>query len=286
MNSGRKKRRRLSRPRLRQFNLRKATFALPSLFTLSSVFCGFYAVLLATGEAAPEDLYRAGLAVFFGIFFDMADGRVARMTRTQSEFGIQLDSLADMVTFGVAPAVIVYRWAFSELGLIGAIGGFIYVACGAIRLARFNVTTSRSGASTKYFIGSPIPLAGGLMVSMVMFHQRTFAVPASSPLHILALVLVISYLMVSNVRYRTFKDATLTRRSIAMTTGFIILFAVIAIHIKPTFALLAFFWGYLSVGLIEEVVFFRRRRLEAQSSPVPSIPQPPQAQPPREENNR
>ncbi len=254
-------------------------FVLPNLFTLSSVFCGFYAIVLASDNPGPTALYRASVAVFFGIFFDMADGRVARLTRTQSAFVVQLDSLADQVTFGVAPALILYQWGLSDLGLLGALTGFIFVACGAVRLARFNILAERTPSSMKYFIGVPIPLAAGVMVSLVMFHQQTFETPVHRVLSIVALVLIVSYLMISNVRYRTFKDLKLTRKSMTIVFSLLVLFAVIAARVRPTFAVLAFFWGYLTLGLIEEVVFFRRRRREdAGDSPPSHPPEPPRGE--------
>jgi CDP-diacylglycerol--serine O-phosphatidyltransferase len=248
-------------------------FAVPNLFTLSSIFCGFFAVVLASGNPEPHGLYRASLAVLFGIFFDMADGRLARLTRTQSRFGTQLDSLADQVTFGVAPALIIYQWGLSSLGLAGALIGFVYVACGAIRLARFNILAERTSGSMKYFVGVPIPLAAGVLVSLVMFHQRIFAAQVSHTLSIVALLLIVSYLMISNVRYRTFKDLKLTRKSMTLVFTLLVLFAVIAARVQPTFAVLAYFWGYLTLGLIEEVIFFRRRRREAKTE-QPTTPPP------------
>ncbi|MBI3179543.1 MAG: CDP-diacylglycerol--serine O-phosphatidyltransferase [Deltaproteobacteria bacterium] len=255
--------RRRPRPRFPlAFNLRRAAFVLPNLFTLSSVFCGFYAVVLASGDAGPQQLYRASVAIFFGIFFDMFDGRIARLTRTQSAFGVELDSLADIVTFGVAPGLIVYKWGLSELGLGGAVVGFVYVGCGALRLARFNILATRSPGPMKYFIGVPIPLAAGVLVSLVMLHQRTIADTVTRPAHIMALVLIVSYLMISKVRYRTFKDLKLTAKSFTIVFTLLVLFAVIALRVRPTFALVAYFWGYLTLGLIEEIIFFRRRRRE------------------------
>ena len=263
------------RRRLLAFNLRKAVFVLPNLFTLSSIFCGFYAIILAGQEPAPQQLYRASLAVFFGIFFDMADGRVARLTRTQSEFGVQLDSLADQVTFGVAPGVILYHWALSSLGLLGAAAAFVYVACGAMRLARFNVLAARAPGPMKYFIGVPIPTGAGVLLALVMFHQRTFASPPGHTLSILAVVLIVSYLMISNVRYRTFKNLKPTRTSLTILFTLLVLFAAISAKVKPTFALLAFSWGYLILGMLEEVIFFSRRRREDRQPPPPSTPLPP-----------
>jgi CDP-diacylglycerol--serine O-phosphatidyltransferase len=250
------------------------------------VFCGFYAILLASGSPSWRDLYRAGLAVCFGIFFDITDGRVARMTRTQSSFGIQLDSLADLVTFGVAPAVIVYRWALEDLGYTGIIVSFVYVACGAIRLARFNVMAADAAGPSRYFIGSPIPLAAGVLVTLVMFHQQTFEAPATHGVHVMLLVLIVSYLMVSNVRYRTFKDLRLTRRNVTLILLLLGLFGVIAVKIRPTFAVTICWWGFLAVGLVEEVVFFRRRRREAASARSAAPRAAAQQPPPEEERNR
>src|SRR5258708_25141661 len=119
--------------------LRKLMFVLPNLFTLSSIFCGFYAITLCAGEASPSQLYQAALAIFFAMFFDGFDGRVARLTKTQSDFGIELDSLADVISFGAAPALLVYKWALLPLGFVGVFLAFVFVACGALRLARFNL---------------------------------------------------------------------------------------------------------------------------------------------------
>ena len=153
--------------------LHKLKFVLPNLFTITSIFCGFYALTLCAGEASPSQLYQAALAIFFAMFFDGFDGRVARLTRTQSQFGVELDSLADVVSFGVAPAMLVYKWALAPLGLVGLLVSFMFTACGALRLARFNVlahSTDHSGSS-RFFVGLPIPLAAGMIVSMVIAHH-------------------------------------------------------------------------------------------------------------------
>jgi CDP-diacylglycerol---serine O-phosphatidyltransferase len=282
----RPRRRRPLRPKLPVFPIRKAMFVLPNLFTISSIFCGFYAIVTASGDPGPEQLYQAGLAVFFGVFFDMADGRVARLTRTQSDFGVQLDSLADMVTFGVAPAVLVHKWGLSRLGLLGAFAAFTYVSCGALRLARFNVLAARSGGGgMKYFTGLPIPLAAGVLVSLVMVHQRTFAQPATRELNILALILVLSYLMVSNVRYRSFKDLKFSKKSLTIIFTVFLLLGLIAARIQPTFAVLAFFCGYVALGLIEEVIFFRKRRREDRDGKGAAVPPPPAAPPAQAQPN-
>src|SRR3979490_3167051 len=141
-------RRRSHRPRT---NLRKLMFVLPNLFTVSSIFCGVYSIMLSAGEATGDNFYRAAVAIFFGNFFDAFDGRVARMTRTQSEFGVELDSLADVITFGVAPAILVYKWALAGIGTPGLAICSLYAACGAIRLARFHWPAHPAAAPQRHF---------------------------------------------------------------------------------------------------------------------------------------
>ena len=154
-----------------QINLRKAMFVLPNLFTVSSIFLGFYALVLCAGDATPAQLYQAALAIFFAMFFDAFDGRVARMTKTQSDFGVQLDSLADVISFGAAPALLVYKWALAPLGFLGMFVSFSFAACGALRLARFNVLAARGDkGSSRFFVGLPIPLAAGTITALVIAH--------------------------------------------------------------------------------------------------------------------
>src|SRR5712672_4723599 len=162
-------------PRRPRVNLRKLMFVLPNLFTVSSIFCGVYSITLSAGEPTGDNFYRAAVAIFFGSFFDAFDGRVARLTQTQSEFGVELDSLADVVTFGVAPAILVYKWALYELGFLGMAIAAVYAACGAIRLARFNVLARSEAGVQRFFVGLPIPLAAGMLVSLVIAlqHQRS-----------------------------------------------------------------------------------------------------------------
>ncbi len=267
--TGKSRRRRPRKNRRRRFDLHKALFVLPNLFTLSSVFCGFFAITLVADHAGPNELFRATLAVIFGLFFDGADGRVARLTRTQSEFGMQLDSLADAITFGVAPAMILYRWALTDLGILGAFIAFVFVACGTMRLARFNVMATREGSgASSWFTGLPIPVAAALLMTLVMAHQHLMGVPPKRIEHIIVLILVASYLMVSNVRYRSFKAVKVGPRSIAIVSVLVVAFVGISVHWHTTFALFAAFCVYIMLGLVEEVIFFRKRRREAAAKVV------------------
>lgn len=241
---------------------RKWLIVLPNLFTVSSIFCGVYAIILATGataETANVDFFRAAMAIMFGMFFDGADGRVARMTRTQSEFGVQLDSLADVITFGVAPALLLYKWALEPLGAMGIFIAGVYASCGALRLARFNVMAGKEDGPSNYFIGLPIPLAAGMVVALVVASTRAAEPAAVAPLPAAILTLVLSYLMVSNVRYHSFKNVRLHSREIAVVFSVLAVGALVAVRVRPSFVLVVYFSGYILLGLIEEVVFRRRR---------------------------
>ena len=241
-----KMQRQFKRRRVFPFDLSKALFILPNAFTVSSICCGVYAILQC---AAPEEgaiaFYRAALAIFFAGFFDMFDGRVARMTRTQSDFGVQMDSLADVISFGVAPAILVYTWALEPLGTGGKMIAFLYVSCGTIRLARFNVLAARGASSSRYFIGLPIPVAAAMLVSLVIAQYKSFGVPVQARNEILVLMVVLSYLMVSNVRYLVLVFAAL----LAIT-----LFFRFSITLVTTIGF------YIFYGLLAEVLFYSKRK--------------------------
>ena len=208
-----------------------------------------------------RNLYRAALAIFFAIFFDMFDGRVARMTRTQSDFGVELDSLADVVSFGAAPALLVYKWALAPLGLMGLLLSFAFAACGALRLARFNVLAHRGDKSShRFFVGLPIPLAAGTIVSLVIAHYKAFgsAAEPASRVPIAAVVALLAFLMVSTVRYRTFKDVHLSPKSLAV---FVLLCAgglAVGIASRASFVMVVYMGAYIVLGLAEWVIGWRR----------------------------
>ncbi|MFL5277614.1 MAG: CDP-diacylglycerol--serine O-phosphatidyltransferase [Myxococcales bacterium] len=266
MGEGRKRR---PRP-----NLRKLMFVLPNLFTVSSIFCGVYSIMLSAGEATGDNFYRAAVAVFFGNFFDAFDGRVARLTKTQSAFGVELDSLADVITFGVAPAILVYKWALYGLGSFGIIISGIYASCGAIRLARFNVLAHSEAGVQRFFVGLPIPLAAGTLVSLVIALQHG-GIPVSDYVGlwpIAVLVLVLAFLMVSTIRYRTFKEAGLNARTFLVFVVVIALGVVIAIRSRPSVVLVLYFTCYVALGIAEEALFGRRRRAAARAASAGALP--------------
>jgi CDP-diacylglycerol--serine O-phosphatidyltransferase len=240
-----------------QINLRKAMFVLPNLFTVSSILLGFYALTLCAGDATPLELYQAALAIFFAMFFDAFDGRVARMTKTQSDFGVQLDSLADVISFGAAPALLVYKWALAPLGFLGFFVSFAFVACGALRLARFNVLAARGDkGSSAFFVGLPIPLAAGTIVALVIAHFRQFGstTDAATRVPILVVVALLAFLMVSTVRYRTFKDVHLSARSLSVFAFLTITGVAVGIATRASFVLVVYTAAYIALGIAEAVL--------------------------------
>lgn len=257
-----------------QINLRKAMFVLPNLFTLSSIFLGFYAMTLCAGDATPSQLNQAAIAIFFAIFFDAFDGRVARMTRTQSQFGIELDSLADVVSFGAAPALLVYKWALEPLGFLGFFLAFAFAGCGALRLARFNVLANRGEkGSSRFFVGLPIPLAAGALVSLVIAHYRAVGaiVSDSSRVAIAVAVGLLAFLMVSTVKYRTFKDAHLSAKSFAVFAFLCVAGLLVAVVTRASFVLPVYAAAYIAMGLAETVLTASRRRARSMSELPPAI---------------
>jgi CDP-diacylglycerol---serine O-phosphatidyltransferase len=248
-----------------QINLRKAMFVLPNLFTVSSIFLGFYALTLCAGDATPAQLYQAALAIFFAMFFDAFDGRVARMTKTQSDFGVQLDSLADVMSFGAAPALLVYKWALAPLGFVGLFISFSFAACGALRLARFNVLAQRGDkGSSRFFVGLPIPLAAGAITAIVIAHYKEFeaVTDPAARVPVAVVVALLSFLMVSTVRYRTFKDLHLSARSL---TVFALLCAVglaVGMATRASFVLVVYMAAYVAMGLAEAIVAKARPALD------------------------
>ena len=181
---------------------RKGIYLLPNLLTTGALFAGFYAVL--SGFTGQYEI--AAIAIFTAMIFDGLDGRVARMTNTQSDFGVQYDSLSDMVSFGVAPAVVAYGWGVSDLGKVGLAAAFVYASCAALRLARFNVQAESSDG--KVFTGLPSPAAAALVAGFIW---STYELGPSLGLSALGAVLtaVAGLLMVSNFKYPSFKEIDL-----------------------------------------------------------------------------
>lgn len=223
---------------------------LPSLFTTGNLFCGFFAIV----RSFSHDFERAAWAIMLAGIFDVLDGRVARITKSTSKFGVEYDSIADVVSFGVAPAILVYVWVLEPLGRLGWAGSFFFAACGALRLARFNTISDELPKS--YFLGLPIP-AGAIFIATgyLAWHELQFPHPE---LVVLAFTFILGLLMVSSIRYRSFKDFDLRhRRSFFQLVLVVMLVTSIAIKPEITFGLV--FGYYVIWGPIREAISWIRR---------------------------
>ncbi len=241
----------------------------PNWFTSASLFCGMYAIILATGVEGEPNLYRAGSMILFAAVFDTIDGGVARLTRTGSDFGIQLDSLVDAVSFGIAPAVLLYAWGIHSLGVLGLVGAFAFALCGVFRLARFNC--GADGEKTPYTEGLTITMAGSTVAAAVMTHASTGRTSVENPVWVLMLALMLATLMVSNVPYRSIKSLRL--RASKVVTISLSMAAILMIAVRYNFStgflvMLAF---YASTGPLEALLFRDRLR----STGVPIKPEDP-----------
>lgn len=241
---------RKSSQRKKRLSLHNMLFILPNAFTLAGVFCGLYAILRCATENDQDALYQAAIAIFFAGFFDMFDGRLARLTKTQSDFGVELDSLADVISFGVAPAIMMYKWALWPLGFVGFLGAFFYLACGAIRLARFNVLAFRSQKPSSFFVGLPIPLAATMLILLVIAHFKLFGgLPVQRHMLVFALVLGLGGLMVSAVPYWSFKELHFSAKSVAIAFAISVLIWIIGLRYPVSICLVAILGFYIVAGI-------------------------------------
>jgi CDP-diacylglycerol--serine O-phosphatidyltransferase len=261
----------------RKLDLRKTLFLLPNIITLSSIFCGFDSIRLSASATSDDDFYGASLLIIFALFFDMLDGRVARLTKTQSAFGLQIDSLADVVSFGVAPAMLVYKWSLCQLPTPGLVVSFIFCAAGAVRLARFNVLSmGESGKPTKpgkYILGLPVPGAAGVLISLVIANHA-IAGSLGGPRYLwlmMGLTVFLSFLQVSTIKFRSFKDLKLNGRTVALVFFAVGSSAIVSLQTKPAFVLVWLLSFYVVIGLVETVMAIPKSRRER---PVerPSLP--------------
>lgn len=222
---------------------RKGIYILPNLFTLAGLFGGFYAIVMAMNGRFDQ----AAIGVFAAMVLDSLDGRVARMTNTQSAFGEQMDSLADMVSFGAAPALIAYVWALTSLGRWGWIAAFVYCACAALRLARFNVNTAV--VDKRYFQGLPSPAAAALVAGFIWLMTDAGVTGQEVRWVMFALTLYAGLTMVTNVPFYSFKDLSI-KRSVPFAAIVLIALGIAVINIDPPTVMFALFVIYGFSGYV------------------------------------
>ncbi|MDX1695744.1 MAG: CDP-diacylglycerol--serine O-phosphatidyltransferase [Ketobacteraceae bacterium] len=231
---------------------RKGVYLLPNLFTTGALFAGFYAIV-----AAMNGLFeQAAVAIFISMIFDGLDGRVARMTNTQSAFGAEYDSLADCISFGAAPALVSYAWALHNLGKVGWMIGFVYVACAALRLARFNV--QHDDADKRYFTGLPSPSAAALVAGMVWAGADWEIAGEHAVIPAALLTAYAAVMMVSNVRFNSFKEIDFKGR-VPFVAILVMVLAIAVVFSDPSRVLLAVFLIYSLSGPVSYLLGRRKR---------------------------
>lgn len=233
---------------------RKAAMHLiPNLFTTGNLFCGVFAIL----SVFNANYMAAAVAILVAMIFDVLDGKSARLTNSTSHFGLEYDSLSDVVSFGVAPGLLIYSWALSGQGTFGVAVMFAYVAMGAVRLARFNSMVASS--DSKYFTGLAIPAAAGVIASLVVFDHHIVRMGAEvKPILVLIITLTLSFLMVSTIKYRSFKDMKFKGRQqiTYLVWGILALMMVAA---WPQVMLFVVFASYAMLGPVERLFWLAAR---------------------------
>ncbi len=235
-------------------HMKKGIYILPNLFTTGNILCGFLSVIASING----QYVQAAVAIFIAFLLDCLDGKVARMTNSASAFGVEYDSLADLLSFGMAPGLLLYAWTLRPFGPFGWIAAFAFVICGALRLARFNVQAATVQRSI--FIGLPIPAAAGVIASAVLLSQQLYgdleSVEPGHPLPIVLAVYVLALLMISNVKYLSFKHVRLRRTRpvhVVMAVGLAGL-----VLLKPALALFLVFCGYAVSGPIGALLRWKK----------------------------
>ncbi len=251
------RRRREDRP----LRFRRGVFLLPSLFTVANLFCGYASVVYAT----RGDFERAAILIGIAMILDTLDGFFARLTNSSTAFGVQLDSLADVVSFGLAPALLAFQWGLHPLKRLGWAAGFLFVTAAAMRLARFNIQSSTPAVMDKrYFVGMPSPAAAAVIAATVFLfpegiQDRDAAIAA------LPMIIVPAFLMVSTIRFRSVKaiDVGWHRSYVAL---FLAAVAIALIAWQPRIALVVLCYAYVASALIGLVIGRMRRRPESGAS--------------------
>ena len=242
--------------------MRKGVYILPNLFTTGNLFCGFWAII----SVFQEKFLYAAIAILLASAFDILDGKVARLSGATSKFGIQYDSLADLVSFGIAPAVLTFSWALRPYGRFGWLAAFLFVVCGALRLARFNVQTS--SGEVKYFKGLPIPAAATMIALTILLYLRLIETGWVKDIVILVMIYILAFLMVSNIRYFSFKEFNLSKTRPFSIFIFVVL-SMIVIVMEPVIVLFGFVLFYILSGPVNIVIAWHKKKALRRMEPIP-----------------
>ncbi len=228
-------------------NVKKSIYILPNLFTSMNIFCGYYSIIASVQLRFVD----AAIAILIGAVFDLLDGKIARATNTTSKFGIEYDSLADLITFGLAPALLMFLWVLESMGRPGWSAALLFTICGALRLARFNTYSS----SSPDFEGLPIPAAAVMNVSVVLFFSRLNITPDAFKMILLIMIFALSFCMVSSFRYKSLKKVSLFK-SMKFNKLVGIVLVLVAIATEPSILLFVVFLLYVISGPVLSMVSY------------------------------
>jgi len=233
--------------------LKRGIYILPNIFTSFNIFCGFYAII----SAIKGSYVAAASLILIAVVFDALDGKIARATNTSSKFGIEYDSLADLISFGLAPGLLAYLWALQSFGRIGWLSAFLFLVCGALRLARFNTQTEIK--SNNHFSGLPIPAGAAMIATSILFYHK-FDLPVDTNNFVVLLMLyILSFLMVSTIKYNSFKG---TELFIKMNFNALVAVILILVFIasQPCIAFFIIGISYVVSGPITTILHYKNSR--------------------------
>ncbi len=242
--------------------MRKGIYILPNLLTTGNLMCGFWSII-----AVLQDQYHfAALAILAAAVFDVSDGKVAKLAGATSKFGMQYDSLADLVSFGVAPALLAFGWGLRPYEEWGWLAAFTFVACGGIRLARFNVLAS--SGDTKYFKGLPIPVAAAMVAFTILLYIKYIETAWAKDIIVLVMVYILAFLMVSSIRYYSFKELDLAKRKPVSSLVCAVLGLTVVV-MRPTIMLFLLVLLYVLSGPVGMLIAWRKKRVLRKMDLVP-----------------
>lgn len=236
----------------KRVGLGKGIYLLPNLCTTASLFCGFFSIV----KSLSGDYVSAAWAILLSGIFDLLDGRLARLTHAQSDFGIEYDSLVDLASFGLAPGILIYTWTLFTLKKLGWLAAFLYFACGAMRLARFNL--QHTTIEGKRFQGLPIPIAAYVLATYVIFYHYYFPIPPEGSYLVLAMTVVLALLMVSNIGYLSFKEFNFKHRNSFFALVLLVI-GIFIVALSPEATMFFLVVAYVVYGIVEHIFRMRKK---------------------------
>lgn len=243
------------RRRKRIESMRKGIYLIPNILTSFGLLFGFYSIL----QTLNGKYLHAAWAIIYASIFDAIDGRIARLTKSSTDFGVEYDSLADLIAFGVAPGILIYAWALKPFGKWGWLAAFLYVICAALRLARFNVQINT--VENRFFQGLPSPASAGMIATTIILFYHLKMGENAKHLPVLILAYILAFLMVSNVKYNSFKNLELAKKK-PFSTLIVVILLIIIVGAEPEIMIFSLFSLYFISGPLNFLFHYRQKRVQ------------------------